>query len=149
MEFIVFLIFLVVLAVTLVTGLVGARRHDRQIRRLEDETLTRPAVTFRSLPDERIVERIDLAQGSVVMGVDYSRRFFASLKHLFGGELGYHSSMLDRARREALLRMKKSVPDADLYLNTRLETAALAGVSGNATGVVEIVAYSTAIRFAR
>ena len=56
-------------------------------------------------------------------------------------------SLLDRAKREAILRMKQSCPDADLYLNCRLETSTIARGKKDNVACVEIVAYSTAIKF--
>ncbi len=147
LELVLTLISLSLFPLAFFTGFVFRNAHYQRIHEREDATIDQPAVTFRSLPDDRAVESATLARGSVVMSVDYFRHVLSSLKKLVGGELGYYSQMLDRARREALLRMKESVPDADIFVNTRLETTTLIGKGDRPSGVVEIVAYSTAIRF--
>lgn len=135
------------LVLSYITGKWIESRHYKSIRQREREFLTRPAVTVKTLADHRAVERATLAVGSVVVSVDYFKRFLSGFRMLFGGELGAYAPLLDRGKREAILRMKESCPDADLYLNCRLETAAISSGRKNTTGCVEIVAYSTAIKF--
>ena len=72
----------------------------------------------------------------------------AWLKGLFGGEIHAYGSLLDRARREAKLRMLESWPRADYLLNFRFETSTISNSAGNSWGTVEVVAYATGIRFA-
>ena len=67
---------------------------------------------------------------------------------IFGGELKSYSPLLDRGKREALLRMKESVPGADEYINCRMETSTISSGKGKAMGTVEVIAYSTAITYA-
>ena len=85
--------------------------------------------------------------GVVVVSIDYYKRFLMGFRKIFGGELRSYSPLIDRGRRESLLRMKESCPDADLFLNCRLETSTISSGKGKAVGCVEVVAYSTAIKF--
>jgi uncharacterized protein YbjQ (UPF0145 family) len=124
------------------------RRHYESIRRREQATRLHPAVTFESLPEERPVARSSLAVGTVVVSADYFKSFVAGFRKLVGGEMRGYSAVIDRARREALLRMKESCPGADLYLNCRFQTIELGSNSGNQIPIVELVAYSTAVFFA-
>ena len=122
------------------------RKHYESIARREALLLHSPAVTFKNPPDDRSVELVSLAVGSVVVSVDYFKRFLAAFRMVFGGELGSYASLIDRGRREALLRMKESCPGADLFLNTRLETSSISkGSMNQRIGSVEILAYSTAV----
>lgn len=139
--------FIGLLALSYITGKWVESRHYQSIRQREREFLTRPAITVKTLEDGRTVEQATLAVGSVVVSVDYFKRFLAGFRMLFGGELGAYAPLLDRGKREALLRMKESRPAADLYLNCRLETSAISRGRKNTIGCVEIVAYSTAINF--
>ena len=41
-----------------------------------------------------------------MVSVDYFKRFLAGLRMIFGGRVSSYESLLDRARREALLRMR-------------------------------------------
>ena len=68
---------------------------------------------------------------------------------VFGGEMKSYSSIIDRGRREAILRMKESCPDADLFLNCRLETSSISKGKGKVVGCAEVLAYATAVRFQR
>jgi uncharacterized protein YbjQ (UPF0145 family) len=130
-----------------VAGRQVERSHYRDIAERERTWLPVPAVTAKTLHDRRPVARADLALGSVVVSVDYYKRFLMALRTLIGGEVTSYATLIDRARREALLRMKESCPGADLFLNCRLETATVfKGVRGT-TGSVEILAYGTAVRF--
>ena len=142
-------IILVLVALGFISGRYLERRHYRSIKRREREHLNSPAVTFGKLPDKRPIATAHLAVGSVVVSVDYFKRFLAGFRLFFGGELRSYSPLIDRGRREALLRMKESSPEADLFLNTRLETSSISkGNRGQNIGSVEIVAYSTAITYA-
>jgi predicted signal transduction protein with EAL and GGDEF domain len=47
---------------------------------------------------------------------------------------------------EALLRMRESAPDADLFINLRFETADVGGKMKGSPNV-ELFAYATAVRF--
>ncbi len=88
-----------------------------------------------------------MALGSVVVSVDHYKRFLAGFRMIFGGEMHSYCSLIDRGRREALLRMRESFREADLFLNCRLETASISKGQGKATGTVEVVAYATGIKF--
>jgi uncharacterized protein YbjQ (UPF0145 family) len=148
LEFVPLLLPLVLLAVGFVTGRITEARHYRSIHEREQRWHGIPATTTR-VPFELPVERSELVVGSVVISVDYMKRFLAGLRMLFGGELHAYSSLLDRARREATLRMKESCPSAHLFANCRLETATISSGANNALGTVEVTAYATAIIFRR
>jgi uncharacterized protein YbjQ (UPF0145 family) len=121
-------------------GRLAERNHYTSIHKREDEFLSQPAATTRTIEEGREVQSAELAVGSVVVSVDYYKRFLSAFRMLFGG-------VLDRGKREAILRMKESSPTADVYLNFRMETATISKGKRKAIGSVEIVAYSTAIKF--
>ncbi len=121
------------------------RLHYRRIRRRELGFATQPVVTFGMFPADKTIVHAELALGSVVISVDYFKRFAASLKKLFGGEIHSYSSLLDRARREALLRLKESCADADLILNLRFETSTISNGNNSNIGSVEVLAFATAV----
>ena len=91
----------------------------------------------------------ELVAGNAVISIDFFKKFVASLKMLFGGKVTQYESLLDRARREALLRMKEqaSSKNAFVVVNTRVETASISKNSKkrNSVGAVEVLAYGTAI----
>ena len=111
------------------------------------------AVTIEDLPSDWQVESCELVMGNVVISLDYFKRVAASIKGIFGGNIRVFEPLLERARREALMRMK-GVAHArgyDTIINVRIETAALArGRSdGKGTAGVEILAFGTAISYSK
>ncbi len=124
------------------------RRHYISIRRREQDLLKVPVVNFRSVPPSWRVESSGLATGSVVVSVDYFKRFLAGLRILVGGRVKSYETLLDRGRREALLRMKEQAiaNGYDAVINVRLETSRLANANGQGTAGVEILAFGTAVK---
>ncbi len=60
---------------------------------------------------------------------------------VFGGRVKSYESLLDRARREALLRLKKDAMDEGYHavVNVRFSTSSIA------QGAAELFAYGTAV----
>jgi uncharacterized protein YbjQ (UPF0145 family) len=143
------LLVLFLLALGFAAGKVAEWRHYRSIREREAMTLKVPAVSFKTLDDPRPIRDVRLAVGSVVVSADYYKRFLMAFRKIFGGEVHSYSSVIDRGRREAVLRMKESCPDADLFLNCRLATTSITNTQGRDIGRVEVIAYATAVRFVR
>lgn len=132
-----------------VTGVIIERRHYRSIREREAATAGLPVVTLRTLESGRPVADSRLVTASVVISHDNFKRFLAQLRKIFGGRLRSYESLLDRARREAVLRLKAQCPDAHIVLNLRLDTANIASTQGKkGLGALEVVAYGTAVRYA-
>jgi uncharacterized protein YbjQ (UPF0145 family) len=136
----------------IVAGFVGVtveRRHYESIRRREAATLRLPVVAGRTTEPGRVVSQCQLVTASVVISHDHFKRFLAKLRSIFGGRLRSYESLLDRARREAMLRLKEQCPEADVILNFRMETSNIANMQGKqGMGAVEVLAYGTAVRYA-
>lgn len=89
-----------------------------------------------------------LVTGSVVISHDYFKRFLAAIRMIFGGRLRSYESLLERARREALLRMRETAAQqgATHVYNVKVETAAISGRGGqNRIGSLEVLVYGTAV----
>lgn len=138
-----------VLVVAFVVGRTLERRHYRDIRRREVSLRHLPAVTFRHVPKSWQVGECGLVIGSVVISVDHFKRFVAGLRMIFGGRVKTYESLLDRARREALLRLKENAAahGYTAIMNVRLETTRMASArrQGKATAGVEIMAFGTGL----
>ncbi len=129
-----------------VFGSIAERRHFASIR--ERELEFKDLLTF----NERHVPPGEwqggtLVDGNVVISVDYFKRLAAGLRGLFGGRLVSYESLLERGRREALLRMKQQAHrrGAAMVINVRLETASISKGQGDQIGSVEVYAYGTAL----
>jgi uncharacterized protein YbjQ (UPF0145 family) len=141
------IIFVVLVTLGYIAGSFAEKRHLRSIEKRETAQLSQPMVTLEHIPyPEDQIESASLVAGSAVISVDYFKRLLASLRNIFGGTVKSYESLLDRARREALLRMRESAPDATAIVNVRLETASI-GRRANKKGVgcVEAIAYGTAL----
>lgn len=88
-----------------------------------------------------------LVTGNVVISVDYFKSFVANLKTLVGGRLTTYESLLERGRREAILRMKEEAKrlGATSIFNVKVETASISKGSNQGVGSIEVFAYGTAL----
>ena len=141
------IVFLILLALGYFAGTFLEKRHYQSIKLRERETHHVPMVTFgakQPLPDAHSAA---LFVGSVVVSVDYFKLFASSLQKLVGGRLVAYESLLDRGRREALLRMKEAAIawGASQVMNVRLETATISGKAGGSV-TIEVIAYGTGVR---
>lgn len=125
------------------------RRHFALLRKREEQAHGYPVVTFERYPPEWQVTSSGLVTGSVVISLDYFKRIVAGLRGIIGGRIKTYEPLLDRARREAVLRL---IDDArsqgyDAIVNVRLETSRLANARGNGKGTagIEMLAFGTGI----
>ncbi len=128
------------------------RQHDRSLREREEASLHLPTISFYHVPGGGPVVASELLTGSVVISVDYFKRFLAGLRYIVGGRVRSYETLLDRARREALMRLKESAMARgyDAVVNVRLETSRLASSRGTqGTAGVEILAFGTALKLAK
>jgi len=130
-------------------GTWAEKRHYRSIKKREKELLSLAVITAEgSFPGGCIADAA-LVTGSVVISIDYFKRLLAILRNIFGGRVKSYESLIDRARREAILRMKEQAHamGAGMIISLRLETATI-GRSANKKkriGSVEAIADGTAI----
>ena len=141
-------VFLVLLALGYGAGTWAEKRHYRSIMEREEQFLHLPAITTKKVElDDLKVERAVLVAGSVVISVDYFKRMLAGLRNIFGGTIKSYETLLDRARREALLRMKEKAHGASMIINVRIETSTIGKRAFKGKlGSVEAIAYGTAIK---
>lgn len=131
-----------------VFGRAAESRHYRSIIAREKEQLHLPSTSLKTLVRGGPVARSELVTGSVVISIDYFKKAASALRSLVGGPVKSYETLLDRAKREAVLRLKESCPGADEIVNLRLETMPLAGSQRNQVTGVEVLAYGTAIYYA-
>jgi len=151
MEFLHFLSFLFLLLLGFIAGRVAERRHWRSIHQREEALKDLIVIADRNLPDKRRLAGGEMVTGSVVIGQDYYLGIAAAIKNLFGGSIRSYEGLFERARREAILRMKE---DARAKGNkaiynikfTTMNIASRAGAEKNIVGV-EVVAYGTAVTY--
>ena len=141
------IIFLVLMALGYGFGQYFERRHYRSIR-LREEQLKDILIAQTKIPPSALATNHDqfLVGGNVVISVDYFKRFVAGLRNLVGGRVTPYETLIDRARREAILRMKEEAKEsgANIILNVKYEMCSIYKGRRNKIGSVEAFAYGTA-----
>lgn len=138
----------VALAVTgLVAGRFIERRHYASIRRRERELADILVFAMRFPPPRLAAPAASLVAGSVVVADDYFKSLLAGLQTFFGGRVSTYESLVDRARREAVLRMKADARrrGAGMVVNVKFQTFSIPGRRPGSTRAVEVLAYGTAV----
>ena len=147
-NFLPIIVALILLTVGFFSGVYVEKKHYESIKKRERQTLHVPVVTFGA--KQALPEAIDAQMfvGSVVISSDYFKTFVLALRNLVGGRVVVYESLLDRGRREAILRMKEEAIawGATQVLNLRLETATIGGNSNKGTVSIEVIAYGTGVR---
>lgn len=141
------LLFLLLLSLGYVVGRVLEQRHYRSILERERELVRLPAVPSRYPPVSQPHHEQQLVYGNTVISVDYFKRFLAGLRNFFGGRVTPYESLLDRARRESILRMKEMAQaiGAEMVFNIKVETASISKGQRQTIGSIEVLAYGTAL----
>lgn len=144
------LIFVTLVALGFVVGSIVERKHFASIRERESALLELPTIATDELDPARVVEESTLVVGVAVIAVDYFKVVAASVASFFGCRITAYETLLDRARRESILRMKAQAQGYDIIINTRLETSALGSERNERNKIysVECFAYGTAVRYA-
>lgn len=141
--------FLVLLAIGVFAGRANERKHYRELEEAEED-LRDIAVSNGRVPGEAgTFSGGKLVVGSVVIAEDFFKRVAAGLKSLVGGNLRSYETLLERGRREAIVRMKREARrlGATHVVNVRLETASLSEDWSGRRPVfsAEFIAYGTAL----
>ena len=148
LEFFEWIVFLCLLALGYAVGRVTERRHYASIREREQRYSDVLSFATRYVPDAVTPQHCRLVCGSVVVGSDYFKQFVAGLRTLIGGRLAAYESLLDRARREAVLRMKQQAVEfgSRLIMNVKVESTTVSGGTRGGLPAVEVFAYGTALK---
>ncbi|MPV86101.1 YbjQ family protein [Ostreibacterium oceani] len=145
--------FEIILAIALVTGGYfwgshAERKHYASIESRELDLADIIVISSKYPPDNAHV--INAMMGNVVIASDPFKRFVAWLIGIFGGNMSVYESLLDRARREALLRLKANAKEqgANMLVNVKFETANINyGTRNKSSAMMEVLAYGTAVNY--
>jgi len=142
--------------ILLVTYFIGGKvesSHFKSIRNRERASRRMMVLTIQKIPAEWQPQDAGLVTGSVVVSLDYFKRFLAGIRAIFGGRIKSYEPLLDRARREAILRMKEEAlaKGYTSVINLRLDTSRLASATknGKSTAGVEILAFGTGLKLSK
>ncbi|MEH6456863.1 MAG: heavy metal-binding domain-containing protein [Cocleimonas sp.] len=123
------------------------KKHFKSLIEREEQMNKLPAMASRMPPQDGEYDQF-LVSGNVVIANDYFKTFVAGLRNFFGGKISTYESLLDRARREALLRMKEEADKlgAELVFNVKYETSNISGQGSKKPPIIEAHAYGTALK---
>ena len=145
MDYHAFLVKVIIFAILFLLGLAFGRYNEQKhLKQLaEDEQ----QLAYITVDNQRFAEYEATGQlitSNVVISHDYFKFVIASIHNFFGGRLKSYESILERARREALVRLKKEAAKqgATHIAALRLSSTEM-GMEG---GMVEVFAYGTAIK---
>ncbi len=137
--------FVILLVVGYISGTIVEKRHYSSIREREEEFKSLPTTVLKKPLNEENITSCHLVNGSVVISIDFFKKFLAGLINFFGGNISSYETLVDRARREAILRLKEDAKGADEIINLRIETSSITKNTNSNVGAVEVLAYGTAI----
>jgi uncharacterized protein YbjQ (UPF0145 family) len=142
-------VFLVLLAIGVFWGRANERKHYRELAEAEEDLRDIAVSNGRAAGEAGEFGGGTLVVGSVVIAEDFFKRVAAGLKSLVGGNLRSYETLLERGRREAIVRMKQEARrlGATHVVNVRLETASLSedGSGRRPMFSAEFIAYGTAL----
>lgn len=129
-------------------GALAERKHFASLRKRELSSRSMVVCNFAPQGQGK-VQASTLVTGSVVVSLDYFKRVLAGLRLIFGGRVKSFETLLDRARREAILRMKEQAlaKGYESIINVRIETSSIASKGAQkGTAGVEVLAFGTALK---
>lgn len=124
------------------------RRHFSSIIEREAQYADITVTDLRSPPGAVEPSQGGLVTGATVVANDYFRSWAASIRNIFGGEVRGLQVMLERARREAILRMLAEAREmgADAVYNLRIDTSTITGKRANKPSGIEVLVSGTAVK---
>ncbi|HAB43655.1 MAG TPA: metal-binding protein [Acinetobacter sp.] len=136
---------IVIFAILFSVGFGFGRFNERKHLQYLDEQEQRLA--YIRVNNSRFIESTlpgHMISSNVVISHDYFKYAIANVQNMLGGRLTSYESVVERARREAIVRLKLEAEKigADQIMGIRISTTEL-GMQG---GMVEVFAYGTAIQ---
>ena len=114
------IVVLVLLIIGFFVGSYNEKRHYESIAQRERKFLQLPMVPMKTIPQNETIQSSKLVTGSVVVSIDHFKRLLAGFRSIFGGNVSSYETLIDRARREAILRMKEEAALADAIYNLKI-----------------------------
>jgi uncharacterized protein YbjQ (UPF0145 family) len=124
--------------------------HFRRLARWEQRLSGIMVSDMKQIPPNWHVSDSSLVVGEAVIATDKFKVFTAGLRNLFGGRVRGYETLMERARREALVRMLWQAQQfgANVVWNVRVATSTIQGKREGKSGGVEVMAYGTAMKVA-
>lgn len=144
-----FIIFLIIIALGLFFWKRAEKKHYESIQMREEKYKKIILLTDKDLKNikNQASEWILISEGTVV-SIDAFKKLMASFVNIFGGRMKAYETLVDRARREAVLKVKQKAAESgyNVITNLRLETSSISKGAKKQVGAVEAMAYATGIK---
>ena len=124
------------------------RRHLASLSRREEQFADITVTNLKTGANPEHVRSAAYVSGEAVIATDYFKTMAAAIRKIIGGKLRSYETLMNRARREAVLRMLSQARQlgASEIWNVRLESSnILSSTSNNKATSVEVFAFGTAI----
>ena len=146
-----FILIILLIILTYITGSIIEKKHFKKIIKREKALIKKPMISYgrKYSGKNKKIKKVELVTGETVISGDYFKNFAAGLKNFFGGRLTSFESVMDRGRREAVLRMREKAKGASIIVNTRVESVMLNDIYKGSVPQCAIIAYGTAITYER
>ena len=133
-----------------IIGSTVEKSHFRRLAQAEQELSGIMVSDMKRLPPNWRPTEATLVTGEAVIATDHFKVFAAKLRNLFGGRVRSYETLVERARREAVVRMLRQARQfgANVVWNVRLETSTIQGSQQGQSAGGEVMAYGTAIKVA-
>lgn len=124
---------------------IGGAKERRHLRNLaQREAAMRQLVRLNNckrVTDPENAQQSMALIGQVVIATDYYKTFTTRVRKFIGGEMKAMQILMERARREAIMRLLEQAHQAGAteVWNVRLNTCSISAMS------VEVIAYGTAV----
>ena len=128
---------------------VGSAREKAHLKYLVEKEKELSGIfvsNLKTLPPNWKARNAQLVGGTAVIATDYFKTFAASLRNRFGGRMRSMETLVERARRQAVVRMleEAQAAGANAVWNVRLETSTIGNSKGKPSAI-EVMAYGTAL----
>ncbi|MDD3144483.1 MAG: heavy metal-binding domain-containing protein [Candidatus Gracilibacteria bacterium] len=123
------------------------KNHYKRIIEKEKELIDIVVLTKTDVKNLN-AETGEIVYGTIVVSIDYFKKFISSFVKIFGGRINAYESLLDRARRDTLVKVKQQAKDAgcNAIANLKIETSSISKGQKGQIGSVEILSYATAVK---
>ena len=140
--------FLFLLLVGSIFGTIAERRHLRSISMREEALKDIKTSNQKHVPVDAYGIDDPMVSGFVVISNDYLKSILSSIRQIFGGRIGSYETLVKRAKREAILRLKEEARSkgAKAIYNVRIDTSSISKGWSRGVVTIEAYAYGTAVK---
>ena len=142
-----FTVFLILFFLGLVFGTIIEKKHFTSLKNRERKVRLSEIIytNIKEIPNKETIKDTRMVVGEVVVSIDYFKRVISGLLNIVGMNLFTYETLLERARREAILRMIDKLKNSKEIYNIIVTTSMLNIDTKQNVGSIEVIAYGNSI----